>query len=517
MERRNFLKLTGTLGASLSLGGQSIFALNYQHKLSQLVANHQRKLVLIQLDGGNDGLNTLVPMNQYSNLLNARSNVIIPENNLLLLENDVALHPSLSHLRDLYLSKKLMFIQGVGYPKPNLSHFRSKEIILSASDSNVNLNTGWFGRSLQDSHQAYPVNYPNATYPHPLALSIGVSSSPTCQGVSANFSTVIKTLNSSYSSIEGNPVFPDNYYGDQMKYISAIMDQTEKYLTIIKSASQSSANLSLRYPATGQNTLADQLKIVANLIAGGLETQIYIVSLGGFDTHANQATANNPLAGKHADLLFKLSQGIEAFQDDLSLMGVEDEVIGLVYTEFGRRIKSNTSTGTDHGTSWPAMLFGSLINPVIYGSNPVIPVNAQKNDNLSMQFDFRSVYASIYKHWFEASDMDINETLLGEFNYLPILKNTPDNNSLSPFESELKLYPYLCENTAYAEFISTGGNIRIFGVYSDGRFAKEFFNGKVIAGPHKISLDLSNLATGILHIRITGTKEMLSGKVFKTR
>ena len=515
MERRQFLRLTGTLGATLSLGGHKIFAVTHQENLRQLVSNQQRKLVLVQLDGGNDGLNTLVPMDQYSRLLNARSNVIIPENKLLVLENDVALHPSLSHVKNLYSDKKVMFIQGVGYPNPNLSHFRSKEIILSASASNVTINSGWLGRSVQGLHNSYPAGYPNQTYPHPLALSIGVSSSPTCQGESANFSTVLKSLNSSYNAGTGLPAFPDNYYGEQMEYISAIMNQTEKYLDVIKTTAGSASNLSTLYPPAGQNSLADQLKIVANLIAGGLQTQIYIVSLGGFDTHASQVGSSDHATGKHSDLLAKLSGAIGAFQDDLNLLGLEDEVIGLVYSEFGRRIKSNTSNGTDHGTTWPALLFGSLINPVVYGNNPEIPFNALKNDNLSMQFDFRSVYASIYKYWFEANDAEISETLSGNFNYIPILKGVTGDNKVIPVKSGMKLYPYLCSETVTAEFISKGGEHRVQAIYSDGRFAKELFRGELKEGKHILDLDLSGVSQGILHIIVMSKQEKFSGMVCK--
>ncbi len=118
------------------------------------------------------------------------------------------------------------------------------------------------------------------------------------------------------------------------------------------------------------------------MIAGGLQTQVYVVSLGGWDTYSYQTVDGTPEEGRHNDLLSKLSDALYAFQDDLRLLGVEDDVIGLVFSEFGRRIKSNASFGTDHGTAWPAMLFGSHINPTILGSNPAIPAQVEKKDNL---------------------------------------------------------------------------------------------------------------------------------------
>ena len=150
MKRRDFIKLSGLISVPLFFGGQNILAFGKQTPARSAFVNKTRKIVLIQLDGGNDGLNTLIPMSQYSNFVHARPNIYIPENKVLQLSGDDALHPSLTEIRDLHIDQKVLFIQGVGYPNPNLSHFRSKEIVLTASESDISLTSGWIGRAFQE-------------------------------------------------------------------------------------------------------------------------------------------------------------------------------------------------------------------------------------------------------------------------------------------------------------------------------------------------------------------------------
>ncbi|MGB0840608.1 MAG: DUF1501 domain-containing protein, partial [Chitinophagales bacterium] len=195
----------------------------------------------------------------------------------------------------------------------------------------------------------------------------------------------------------------------ELDYIRQSMLQTNQYTTVIQDAYGMGGNLSALYPEAGENPLATQLQTIARLINGGLQTKIYIANIGGFDTHANQVVAGDTAIGPHADLLAQINEAIVAFQDDLSLMGREDEVIGMTFSEFGRRIASNDSWGTDHGAAAPLVVFGTKVNAEIFGANPEIPSEVEVQANVPMQFDFRSVYGSILMDWFGVAESVIHD------------------------------------------------------------------------------------------------------------
>jgi uncharacterized protein (DUF1501 family) len=167
--------------------------------------------------------------------------------------------------------------------------------------------------------------------------------------------------------------------------------------------------------------LADQLKIVARLVAGGLKTRFYLVSMGGFDTHARQVETADTTTGAHARLLARLSEAIDAFQDDLQFLKVDNKVVGMTFSEFGRRIQSNASGGTDHGTAAPVFVFGSNVQGGIVGSNPVLPDKPTVNDNITMQQDFRTVYNSLLEKWFLAGSSEAGTVLLKDYPVLPLI------------------------------------------------------------------------------------------------
>jgi uncharacterized protein (DUF1501 family) len=489
----------------LALKGQNLYALGRNLFLESLTSLHpDRILVLVQLNGGNDGLNTLIPLDQYGNLTKARANIMIPENKVLSLAGDLGLHPSMEKLRQLYSEEKILFIQNVGYPDPNFSHFRSKDIITTASDSDVVLHTGWMGRILQDIHPEYPSGYPNATYPHPLALTIGSTNSPTCQGESSNLGTVIQNLNTNYQSGGSGDEFPDTPFGNEMEFITEVMRQTELYLGVIGEAASNATNLSDLWPERGENKLADQLKIVANLIAGELKTQVYVVNLGGFDTHSAQVVNGATDTGNHANLMDKVSQALHAFQDDLSLLGIEDRVLGFVFSEFGRRIKSNASLGTDHGAAWPAILFGSRVNPTIIGDNPLIPDTVGTKDNLPYQYDFRSVYGSIFRAWFKADEASIRDVLYKDFESLDILKSTTSAGGRHPgtgpdYGTGLQirnLYPNPASDHMRVDFISGGDPVSLSIFTTEGRKIRTISVQQPPSGRNSLTIDTSDLVTG---------------------
>ena len=419
MKRRNFLQTTSTIaGWSMLWPGLSIQALAKPSAFNALNDNNDRILVLVQLNGGNDGLNTLIPLDQYDNLFNARSNIIIPEAKILEGPDTIGFHPSMEGMKTLYDEGRLGIVQNVGYSNQNRSHFRSIEIWNTGSDVDKYLRTGWLGRYMDRQFPGFPEAYPTAECPDPFAISMGYQTSDTCQGPAANFAM---SLNDPFSLRE----LPENdksggldsLYEQELYYLHQTIYQTNQYAERISNVANNGNNI-VDYPDT---ELAQQLKHVARLISGGLQTKVYTVALGGFDTHANQAKKSDPTKGTHADLLKTLSDAIQAFQNDLKEMNLEEKVLGMTFSEFGRQILSNGGFGTDHGDAAPLMLFGTCINPIVLGENPVIPDNVQPQEAIPMEFNFRDIYASVLMDWFELPREDIEEIIYTGFKYVPII------------------------------------------------------------------------------------------------
>ena len=383
-----------------------------------------RVLVLIQLSGGNDGLNTVIPLEYYDAYHSARANIAIPEDKVLRLDgfDGTGLNPAMPELQQLFNAGKLSIIQGVSYPQPNFSHFRATDIWLTGADAGVVLPTGWAGRYLDREYPHFPQDYPNVGMPDPLAIQVGSLVSPALQGPSLTMGMAISNPNSFYELI-GDKAAPvdDSRAGDQLAYIREMSVKTDQYAGVIKKAAMKVTKQSDSYPAAGKNPLADQLKIVARLIAGGLQTRIYLVSMGGFDTHARQTDPTDTTTGAHAKLLAKLSEAINAFQHDLGYLQVENRVTGMTFSEFGRRIQSNASGGTDHGAAAPVIVFGEGVRPGIIGENPTWPSKLTVNDNLALQYDFRAVYSTLLEKWFRTDEAVTSAVLFKDYPTLPLI------------------------------------------------------------------------------------------------
>ena len=500
MKRRNFLKYSGAAAAwsGFQLNG---FSINPAPKLPFLKAlaaggnANDRVLVLIQLNGGNDGLNTFIPLDQYTNLANARSSVLIPENKVLKINNTFAngFHPSMSLLRNMYNDGLMSVVQSVGYPNQDYSHFRSTDIWMSASDSDQLLETGWAGRYLQGQHPAFPDGYPNAENPDPLAIQIGSVVSLALMGNTVPMGMAISDPTAYYQFInDAVEPAPDTPYGDELEFIRLVTQQAQVYYQSIKGAAEVGQNLSALYPAQGANYLADQLRIVAQLISGGLRTPIYVVSIDGFDTHSEQVADNtDTTVGNHADLLRLVSEAIGAFQDDLKLLGVDERVAGMTFSEFGRTIASNASLGTDHGAAAPLFVFGKNVIPGIIGNNPQIPDNPFTSSDVPMQHDFRSVYASAIQDWFGIANP---ESILNyQFPILPIFKAASSGTTtLDNTHSEASNYPNPLHHATTFTFTSEGGQVTIDLMDMNGRVLRTIVDGRYPAGTHRVTFNRSS-------------------------
>lgn len=503
MKRRSFLKKS-------SLGSLAGFMLNgfpvqthagsFFQKLNQLTIDNDRVFVLINLSGGNDGLNTVIPIDQYSQLSNARSNVLIPEAQVLQLNGiaETGLHPAMTRFQQMYNDGKLAIVQNVGYANPNFSHFRATDIWNTASDSNQNMETGWLGRFLLNEYPDYPNGYPTTLMPDPLAITIGAVNSPTCESTNGNTSISIADPNDLYNLLNqiSEPA-PNNTYGEELTYVRTIMQQANVYLQVVKNAASNATNLSTLYPSN--NKLADQLKIVARLIAGGLRTKIYCVNLGGFDTHSIQVDASDHTTGDHATLLKKVSEAVFAFMDDITLHNLQNRVAGMTYSEFGRRIASNGSSGTDHGAAAPLFVFGECVNQSIVGTNPQIPSTVSVSDNVPMQFDFRQVYASVFQDWFQIPSADITQFLPQRtYSTLPIFGcsqalGIEDINAFAdiqvlpnPFNDYMQLALSIRQKGKYA--------IEVFNTL--GQLVQNVFDKNIEIGNHFIRLETHKWTAG---------------------
>lgn len=428
MKRRTFFKYTlPSLVMPALLGSFKMKAFAGSPLLHGLMdaETNGRILVVIQLAGGNDGLNTVIPIEFYGAYKNARPNIAIAEEKILRLNgyDKTGLHPAMSLMQQLFNDNQLAVVQAVSYPQPSFSHFRATDIWLTGEESNQDLNTGWMGRYLNKLYPDFPTNYPNRIMPHPLAIQIGSLISPGLQGPAFPMAMAISNPDSFYTMLnEKTTATSTSFSQDQIDFIREVSEKTDAYADVIKAAAKKITTQSGKYAQKGKNPLSDQLKIVSRLIAGGLQTKIYMVSMGGFDTHAKQTDATDTSIGVHAGQLQKLSEAIAAFMDDLKMQRVADRVVGMTFSEFGRRIKSNASGGTDHGIAAPVFIFGQPVQAGIVGTNPLLPDNATVNDNIAMQNDFRAVYATLLKSWLGAKDSDMQEILQKDFATLPLIK-----------------------------------------------------------------------------------------------
>lgn len=526
MKRRDFIRGATAVALPLSLGGYSARAMGISpmlESLAELTALADRYLVLIQLAGGNDGINTVIPLDQMSTYNSLRSNIALPENKVLKLTNATGLHPSMIGMKSLYDAGNLAVVQGVTYPTSNFSHFRSTDVWMSGSDYNEYLSTGWAGRYLDSQFPDYPGAYPNAAMPDPLAIQISSSSALALKGANAPMGVSLQDPEAfnrlvSGTSVNGFTTTPDTAAGKQINYIRQVQAQSEVYAKVIQKANASAKNLAT-YTAAGVNPLADQLAIVARLIAGGLKTRVYMVTLGGFDTHSQQVNATDRTIGTHAVLLARLSEAMTSFQQDLKLMKMDDKVIGMTFSEFGRRVGSNASGGTDHGSAAPVFVFGKAVKGGIIGANPSL--TNLDNGNLKMQYDFRQIYASILKQWFGTSSSEYSAVLSKDFTQLPLIQGSTgvaeEEQTFATNGIRVQNYPNpVSTSTTFEYTLPYTSRVRLIVVDAQGH-AVTTMDEQQAAGSYNINFNTASLASGAYTYRLETDRGWASGKMIVAR
>lgn len=396
MKRRNFLKNSGLASTALFVPS---FIQAYGMSAEMLTSH--KKIVIIQLSGGNDGLNTLVPYTNdiyYKN----RNAIARKKQDLLTVNDSYGFHGSLSGFKSLYDSGYVSVINNVGYPNPSRSHFRSTDIWHTASGAGEYLKTGWVGRYLEE------------VVKKPLgAIEVDDTLSLLMKGESIN-GLATKDASLFYKTTK------DAYFGKMLdKYTDTHLSEHNLgylYKTVIDAKSSAAKiyektrvySSKQEYP---KNAFGKQLKTISEFINSGLETQVYYASLGGFDTHANQLNAQKRLLDVY-------SKGITTFVEDLKSTGAFKDTLVLTFSEFGRRLKQNAAKGTDHGAANLVFLMGeNLKHPGMY-NKPDSLLNLDGNGDLKYQVDFRNIYASLLKEWLRTEP---NSILNGKFKTLGLV------------------------------------------------------------------------------------------------
>jgi uncharacterized protein (DUF1501 family) len=379
MNRRKFLNLAGTSTGGFLLMPE--FLLATEKRLIVEDDTNDNILVFIQLNGGNDGLNTVIPYADEA-YYTYRRTIAIDKKDVNVLNKNLGLHPDMKGFQEIAQNGDLTILQNVGYPNPNRSHFRSRDIWNTASNSNEILDHGWLGRFLHHHHPTNPLGYINLDNVENLAIK-----SPEVLGITIND---VRRLNNS-DSLAGDEIFSDNPILDYALRISRASIQGAQE---ISEAMRKSKSLISDY---GLGTLSHNLKWIYKVIAGGLQTRVYYATQNGYDTHSNQKRTQ-------ASRLNELNNAVFGFYNDLKRANLLHRVTLVIFSEFGRRVKEN-GTGTDHGTAGPMFIIGGKNKGKIIGKNPDL-INLDNGD-LIYDIDFRSVYSSILSNKFNVNPNSI--------------------------------------------------------------------------------------------------------------
>ncbi|WMN07235.1 DUF1501 domain-containing protein [Marivirga arenosa] len=565
MDRRKFIKRLGfAAGGAVAFNGIPIKLLSSHQPLKSLLpkSDNDKVLVILQLHGGNDSTNSFIPIDNYDLYYSRRANIAIPykSGNRTLIPLDstlnpadqVGLHPDMIDFKSMYDRGQAAVYQGVSYPKNNGSHFRGRDIWFMGGDYDDYYSSGWVGRYLNHIYapSEYPDDFPNAGMPDPLALEMGNDTSLLFHQ-EGNIPTSISLGNSPgqlLNQIENLEGFADegidprglppehlagSPYKKEMDWILGLEDKSETYIKRLGEIYQSSNETKVDYPeiypfnapsGSLRNPLSGQLQLVARLLGGDIKTKVFLVKIGGFDTHAGQVEGSNTTMGVHATKMYHISAAMKAFHEDLKARGLQDRVLTISMSEFGRRIPSNGSYGTDHGKGGAVMVFGNRVNPGVFGTNPDLT-----QSNIGLQFDYRQLYASILHEWLGVDQASINNDIFfKDFfnasdengNPLPdveMISNsiTGTNSWLGKHYNVANPFPNPAADSTNLKIQSNeAGKVRIEIISITGQSIGVMMK-PLMQGSNDIKLDLSGLKSGIYQIRINAKNINDSKKLIK--
>lgn len=516
MKRRNFLKTTAaTAVGSHLISGIPMKAFNPTGLMETLDAEDDRILIVVQLFGGNDGLNTIIPVDdpEYYKI---RPDISVPKADAVKTLSKLHLHPALVpsgvpyNFQQLIEDGRMAVIHGVGYENPNLSHFRSTDIWLSgfnSSNPEDRLIYGWLGKYWSENISGFPVNLPA----HPIAVQIGGTLSMLFHSSKGDVGIALTDAEKFFAL--GHGISPDydmqdegSRYGREFNFVRLVAEQTDRYSTVVKEAYDKGKNM-VQY---ADNGFVRQLGLVARLISGGLKSKVFMVYMGGFDTHVSQQ--NDTLGGLHPYLLESLSTGIGQFMEDAIKQGFANRVAGLTVSEFGRRPQQNGSWGTDHGAASLQFVFGNRVNAGVFGNQPSL-TNLNNNGDLIYEFDYRRIYTDILQTWFGATNEQI-EALFGE-SILPLEVLQKPTSVADAYAGRVpvsvRVYPNPSPLTATLEWnqILPGRvSIDLYGI--DGRLIRHVYSGWHEPGIVSVPVEAKTGGTFLCALTINGLQNVVT-------
>lgn len=396
MDRRKFLKQS-------SLASSLFFVPSFVKAFEEVASNKlgYKRLVIIQLSGGNDGLNTVIPF-RNDLYYKERPALALTKKDIIKLNDETGLHSSLEPLKKLYDKGYLSIINNVGYPNPVRSHFRSMDIWQTATDSDTYSQSGWVGRYLdhygKNSHSAIEVNE---------SLSLAMKGE--------NLNAIATQDAKALYNLSKDPYFKNlnRHQNDahlsehNLGYLYKSMIAAESSAKYIYETSKTVTSIQ-EYP---NNKFGKQLKTTAQFINSGLQTKVFYTSLGGFDTHVNQLNTQKKLLGQYAN-------GIDAFVQDLRNNNTFKDTLILTFSEFGRRVKQNASVGTDHGTANNVFVIGENLKKQGVYNNMASLSDLDDNGDLKFEIDFRTIYATVLDKWLEVDDKKVLNKSFNQLDFI---------------------------------------------------------------------------------------------------
>ncbi|MBQ0734889.1 DUF1501 domain-containing protein [Aquimarina celericrescens] len=435
--RRSFLQALGLVGGGSMMLANTPLSVSRPSPLSIALSQstNENILVLVRLQGGNDGFNTIIPVYDYDVYANARPLIRIPPSEFINLSDDYAMPKPMNKLESVWGEGQMKVVHGVGYENSSLSHFKGSDIY-----ANTNLQeddrTGFMGRYFGEIYPDYFFNPP----PSPPSLQIGSIGNLIFKGPESDYSFAVSDPrrllqiieNETFYNLDG--VDENCTYGEKLRFLREATNTTFDYAEVISAAYERSPEYT--DSSYQDDSLGRQFRIISRLIRGGLGTKVYLVTLGGFDTHNNQIQ-------RHQQLLTSFSEAVSTFYKDLAADQSEDwagRVLTMTMSEFGRRFRENGSLGTDHGTAAPTMFFGPALNGSGFvGEHPDLN-NLTRGGNVTNTVDFRQVYATVMKDWLCVDEGLVGRSLLdtdgGPFESLDLGFNCSGTTSNIPSDGE---------------------------------------------------------------------------------
>lgn len=419
--RRSFMQTLGIAGSGTMFLGSHMLTAAAPSRLSAAIgaAEGDNILILIRLNGGNDGLNTVIPLEQYDRYRQVRPNIYLPESKIIQLTDEFGIPSFMEPTEALWGEGMFKAVHGVGYQNQNLSHFTGSDIWANTDLTTTGLtgeDTGWMGRYFEDIYPNYLLESGRPDFP--AAIQIGNINNLVFQGEETNYAFITNNVDQLEQIAQSGffynmdpALFNECMYHDQLRYLRGVANTTYEYAGDINQAYEAGSN-EIEYQ---DNNFARQMALLARLIKGGLGTRVYMVSMGGFDTHGNQ-----PIV--HERLMSNLTRAVQDFYTDLEFSGVDERVLSMTFSEFGRRVFENGSVGTDHGKAAPTLFFGKgLQGSAFVGTHPEIwnTDRDEVNGTLEPNVDFRDLYGTVLAEWLCVDPVKVQQHLLNH-DYTPI-------------------------------------------------------------------------------------------------